>query len=85
MTHIQQTLKTMSSNDIELKLKYKRDGTLDNYCSSRSLIIRSNSALVKKRQTSVQSLTKEERIAIVERMLSSLFFYILLNQIFQLN
>ncbi|CAF0880227.1 unnamed protein product [Adineta steineri] len=38
----------MSSNDIERKLKYKRD------------------ALVKKRQTPVQSLTKDERIAMAE-------------------
>jgi hypothetical protein len=26
LTHIHQTLETMSSNDIEIKLKYKRDG-----------------------------------------------------------
>ncbi|UJR25926.1 hypothetical protein I4U23_007274 [Adineta vaga] len=48
LAHIRQTLKAMSSDDIEIKLKYKRD------------------ALVKKRQTPVQSLTKDERIAMTE-------------------
>ncbi|CAF3914194.1 unnamed protein product, partial [Adineta steineri] len=48
LIHIRQTLEKMSSNDIEMKLKYKRD------------------ALVKKRQTPVQSLTKDERIAMAE-------------------
>ncbi|CAF0970851.1 unnamed protein product [Adineta steineri] len=48
LIHIRQTLEKMSSNDIEIKLKYKRD------------------ALVKKRQTPVQSLTKDERIAMAE-------------------
>ncbi|CAF3199463.1 unnamed protein product [Rotaria socialis] len=48
LAHIHQTLKSMSSNDIETKLKYKSD------------------ALLKKRQTSNQSLTHDERIAMAE-------------------
>ncbi|CAF4678456.1 unnamed protein product [Rotaria sp. Silwood1] len=48
LTHIHETLKTMSSNDIEIKLKYKHD------------------ALTKKRQIPIQSLTKDECIAMAE-------------------
>ncbi|CAF1003160.1 unnamed protein product [Adineta ricciae] len=48
LIHIRQALKRMSSNDIEIKLKYKRD------------------ALAKKRQTPVESLTTDERLAIAE-------------------
>ncbi|CAF1003408.1 unnamed protein product [Adineta ricciae] len=48
LIHIRQTLKNMSSNDIEIKLKYKRD------------------ALARKRQIPVESLTKDERLAMAE-------------------
>ncbi|CAF4488403.1 unnamed protein product, partial [Rotaria sp. Silwood2] len=63
LTHIRQTLKTMSSNDIEIKLKYKRD------------------ALIKKRQTSIHSLTKDERIAMAELELNVYEYNNALNEL----
>ena len=58
----------MSLDDIELKLKYKRDG--NNRQIVCLMIVGEFSleiALTKKRQTPVQSLTKDERIAMAER------------------
>ncbi|CAF4035652.1 unnamed protein product, partial [Rotaria sp. Silwood2] len=63
LTHIRQTLKTMSSNDIEIKLKYKRD------------------ALIKKRQTPIHSLTKDERIAMAELELNVYEYNNALNEL----
>ncbi|CAF1292790.1 unnamed protein product [Rotaria sordida] len=67
LTHIRQTLKTMSSNDIEIKLKYRRD------------------VLIKKRQTPIQSLTKDERIAMAEPLDESSSKYFPVNNNDQLE
>ena len=64
--HTRQSIESMSSDEIEIKLKYKRDGENCSNHEKDPVRLRFVVALDKKRQTAVSSMTKDERVAMAE-------------------
>lgn len=64
--HTRQSIENMSSDEIEIKLKYKRDGENHSDHEKDPIWLDFVVALDKKRQTAVSSMTKDERLTMAE-------------------